>query len=150
VRRRIGKGQPLKDPDRLVANIKTAPAEEVASLAADQAKGNLVLLSLFDDELTGGFDDVRVEAAAQSTVGRDDDEERSRTGRCRDAQQRMCLLLDTRDETVQHFQHALRERPCRDDAFLRAPQTRRRDHLHRLGDLLRRLDGADPAAEVNE
>ena len=35
-------------------------------------------------------------------------------------------------------------------AILRAPQTRRSDHLHRLGDLLRRLDGANPAAEVNE
>ena len=62
-----------------------------------------------------------------------------------------CASWSTRDDqAVQHFQHALRERPRRDDAFLRAPQARRGDHLHRLGDLLRRLDGADPAAEVYE
>jgi len=34
--------------------------------------------------------------------------------------------------------------------YLRAAQARGRDHLHRLGDLLRRLDRADPASEVNQ
>src|SRR5271157_217022 len=39
-------------------------------------------------------------------------------------------------------------RPRRYDRALRPPQLRYRDHLHRLGDLLRRLDGSDPVSEV--
>jgi hypothetical protein len=35
-------------------------------------------------------------------------------------------------------------------ALLGAAQPRGGDHLHRLGDLLRRLDGADPAADIQE
>jgi hypothetical protein len=109
-----------------------------------------VLLTLFDDELPGGLDDVRVEAAAQSAVRADDNQQRPRAGRGGHTQQRVCVLIDARHQAVQHFQHALRERPRRDDAFLRAPQARRGDHLHRLGNLLRRLDGANSATEVNE
>ena len=36
------------------------------------------------------------------------------------------------------------------DPLLGAPELRRRDELHRAGDLLRRLDGADPAPDVLE
>jgi hypothetical protein len=37
-----------------------------------------------------------------------------------------------------------------DDALLRAAQLRRGDHFHRLGDLLRVLDRADPATQIDE
>ena len=60
------------------------------------------------------------------------------------------VVLDARRQAVQHRQHALRERPRGDDALLRALQARGGDHLHRLGDLLRRLDRADPATQVDE
>ena len=32
--------------------------------------------------------------------------------------------------------------------ILRTPKLRRGDHLHRLGDLLRRLDGGDPVSQI--
>ena len=37
-----------------------------------------------------------------------------------------------------------------DDAIVRAPHSRRRDHLHCLGDLLRRLDGANAPADIDK
>ena len=60
------------------------------------------------------------------------------------------VLLDAADQPVEHHQHPLRERPRGDDAILRALEARGRDHLHRLGDLLRRLDRADPATQVDK
>ena len=107
-------------------------------------------LSLVDDELAGGLDDVRVEAAAQAAVAGDHDQQRPALSGGGDAQQRVRVLIDARYQAVEHVQHPLRERPRRDDALLRAPQARGRDHLHRLGDLLRRLDRADPATEVDQ
>jgi hypothetical protein len=105
---------------------------------------------IVDDELAGRLDDVRIETSAQPSIGGDHDEQRAPVRRRRHAQQRVGVLIDPRDEPIKDLQHALRERPGRDDALLRASQARRRDHLHRLGDLLRRLDGADPPAEVYE
>jgi hypothetical protein len=62
----------------------------------------------------------------------------------------MRVGLDARHQAVQDAQHPLRERARRHDAVLRALEARGRDHFHRLGDLLRRLDRADPATEVNQ
>src|SRR4030095_10875037 len=95
-RRRIREREPLKNPGRLVANVEAAPAEEVTPLPSDQTKRDLVLLTLFDDELPGGLDDVRVEAAAQSAVRADDNQQRPRSGRGGNTQQRVCVLIDAR------------------------------------------------------
>jgi hypothetical protein len=48
----------------------------------------------------------------------------------------------------EHAQHLDRERARLLDALLRAAQPRRGDHLHRLRDLLRRLDRADAPPDV--
>ena len=62
-----------------------------------------------------------------------------------------CAAGSTRDaRLLEHAPHLGRERPRLLDALLRAAQPRRGHHLHRLGDLLRRLDRADPAPDVNE
>ena len=51
-------------------------------------------------------------------------------------------------EIGQHRLDLLGVRPRRFDRALRPPQLRNRDHLHSLGDLLRRFDGGDPVSEV--
>ena len=57
----------------------------------------------------------------------------------------------TRDATLpEHALHLHRIRPRVDDALLRAAQLRRGDHFHGLGDLLRVLDRADPASEIDQ
>ncbi len=98
------------------------------------------------------LDHVGVEAAAQAAVGGDHDqqrlaararhrafvEQRMRPGSTRDAR-----LFSTRSICVANG------RACW-IALLRAAQPRRRDHLHRLGDLLRRLDRADAAPDVDK
>ena len=48
----------------------------------------------------------------------------------------------------QNRAHALRIGTGRLGRLLRAPKLRRGDHLHRLGDLLRRLDGGDPVLQI--
>ena len=68
--------QSLEDAHRLVADVEPAATEEVAALAADQPKRDLAPLSFFDDELPGGLDDVRVEAATQTAVRGDHDQQR--------------------------------------------------------------------------
>ncbi len=47
------------------------------------------------------------------------------------------------------IERLLRERPEAHDAVLAPPELRRRDHLHGLGDLLRRLDRPDPPSNIN-
>jgi hypothetical protein len=59
-------------------------------------------------------------------------------------------LFDARADVRQHAPGLARERPRRDDPVLRAAQLRRGHHLHGLRDLLRRLDGADAPAHVDE
>jgi hypothetical protein len=62
----------------------------------------------------------------------------------------MYVLIDSRHEAVQNLEHPLREGARGNDALLRPSQTRGGDHLHRLRDLLRRLDRANAAPEVNQ
>ena len=63
-------------------------------------------------------------------------------------EQRVRRRVDARREAVQHAQHLRGERPRLLNPLLRAAQLRRGDHLHRLGDLLRRLHRADAAADI--
>src|SRR4030095_1413134 len=67
--------QSLENPHCLVANFESAPAEEVASLAADESKRYLTPARLVDDDLARRLDHIRVEAAAESAVTRDDDQQ---------------------------------------------------------------------------
>ena len=98
----------------------------------------------------GRLDDVGVEAAAQAAVGGDHEEQRLAAGaRLARSSSSGCAAGSTRDARLFSTRSICgRERPRLLDALLRAAQPRRRDHLHGLGDLLRRLDRADPAADV--
>ena len=51
-------------------------------------------------------------------------------------------------EVREHGLDLIGEGPRGFGGDLGAAQLRRRDHLHRLGDLLRRFDGGDPVSEV--
>ena len=62
----------------------------------------------------------------------------------------LAARVDPAREPIEHPQHLGRERPAVLDPILRAPQLRRRDHFHGLGDLLRRLDRADAAADIEQ
>jgi hypothetical protein len=58
--------------------------------------------------------------------------------------------IDAAGETVQHALHPLGEGAGPDDAILSAAQLRCRDHLHGLGDLLRRFHRANAPPEVKQ
>ena len=59
-------------------------------------------------------------------------------------------LSDAARQVVEDAQHLSRVRTAADDALLRLAQLRRRDHLHGLRDLLRRLDRADAPTNVDQ
>ena len=58
--------------------------------------------------------------------------------------------IDAPGNAVEDPEHLRGERPGLLDAILRAPELRRRDHLHGLGDLLRRFHRADATADVQQ
>src|SRR5262245_16008549 len=115
----IGERETLEDSRGLVADVESAAPEEIAPLSPDQTERHFAP-TLCPDEMACGFDHVRVEAAAESAVRSDDDEQHRRTLVDRRSQQRMRILIDAGNEAVEHSQHALCERARRDHALLRA------------------------------
>ena len=148
---RVAEREALEHAHLLMAHVEAAAAEKVAPFASDQPKRDIVgRPALGEDELLRGLDDIGIEASAQTAVGGDDDEERTALRLLRSAEQRMRPGIDPADQTVEHLQHALRKRACRHDTILRPPQARGGDHLHRLGNLLRRLHRADAATQIKQ
>src|SRR5204862_5479788 len=66
---RVAERHLLEDADGLVAHVEAAAAEEVSSFAANQAERNVAAGRLVEDELARRFDDIRLEAAAQTAIG---------------------------------------------------------------------------------
>ena len=64
-------------------------------------------------------------------------------------QQRVDGRIDSGRHAAQHAPHLPRVGPRVRDPLVRAAQLRCGDHLHRLGDLLRVLDRADPTPEID-
>src|SRR2546428_8097909 len=58
--------------------------------------------------------------------------------------------IDAAGQAVQHARHLPGARPRAHHALLGAAQLRRRDHLHGLGDLLRRFHGADAPPDIDQ
>ena len=93
--------------------------------------------------------DLAVEAAAQAALGRADDQQmRVVLAGAGHQRRRVAAAADGIGDVGQHRAHPLRIGTRRLGSFLRTAQLRRGDHLHRLGDLLRRLDRGDTVAEV--
>src|SRR5688572_22196160 len=118
-------------------------------LTPDEPQRHLACPPLVHDELARPLDDVRVEAPAEPAICGYDDEQRPAGGGTL-AKERMRVWIDARGKAIQDAGHALCVRTRRDDPILRALETRRGNHLHRFGNLLRRFDGADSPAQVNE
>ena len=104
--------------------------------------------ALAAQELEGPAQDVRVEGAGEPLVGGDDDE--SLRGPSRRTSSGCASSPSAPDQGAEQLRHLVGVGPRREDALLGAPQLRRGDELHRAGDLLRRLDGADPPPDVPE
>ncbi len=95
--------------------------------------------------------DRRVERAAQSALGGADHEQMHAVAAGAGEQPRRRVeVADRGGDVAEHLVHALGIGPRRLGRRLRAPQLRGRDHLHGLGDLLRRLGGGDAHAHVLE
>jgi hypothetical protein len=58
--------------------------------------------------------------------------------------------IDPRRQAIEHAEHLIRKRSRGQNSLLRPTELRRRDHLHRLGDLLRRPHRANAASDVNQ
>ena len=147
---RSGRGRPLRTspskPRRLKKSRPLRPTSASATSAAS------LLLRVIERAAGGGLDDVGVEAAAQAAIGGDDDQQQgARSIPAGSSQQRVRRShrrasqgeLNTRSISCAYGR-------LRANALLRAAQLRRRDHLHGLRDLLRRLDRADAAPDVNK
>ena len=93
--------------------------------------------------------DRGVERAAEAALGGADDEQVASVG-AGAGEQRAALRRrdDARARLAEHRRHALGVGPRGLGRHLGAAQLRRRDHLHGLGDLLRRLHGGDAVAQV--
>ena len=95
--------------------------------------------------------DRGIERAAQAALGGADDQQVRLVG-AGAAQQRGRAIEPATDagDIAQHRVHALGVGTRGLGRRLGAAQLRRRDHLHRLGDLLRRLGGGDADPHVLE
>ena len=95
--------------------------------------------------------DRRVERAAQAALGGADHQQMHLVLAGAGQQPRRRIDVgDGRGDVAQHLLHALGIGPRGFGRRLRAAQLRRRDHLHGLGDLLRRLGRGDADAHVLE
>ena len=94
-----------------------------------------------------GADDVGVERTRQTTLGGDDHQHVDLILAGAGEQGRGALTTRARGEAGDHALDPLGVRATSHRRFLRAAQLGGGDHLHRLGDLLRRLDRADADLE---
>src|SRR5207247_813239 len=71
---RVRELQRLKQVDLLVTDVEAAAREEIAAAPADEPERDLPV-RILGDERPGRLDHVRIEAAAQAAVRRDDEEQ---------------------------------------------------------------------------
>ena len=92
--------------------------------------------------------DGGVEGAAQPALARADQKQMNLVRAGADQKTRALTVGRGSGQIRQHRFDLLGIGPRRFYGALRPPQLRDRDHLHRLGDFLRRLDRGDPVPEV--
>ena len=131
--------------DVVRANGRRALLVVVEALPADDNERSVFPLPR-DEDLTLP-DDARVERAAKSAVGRQHDEQHPRRLRGTRLYEPVLAQTRLRREVGDHLTQLLPEGAPLNDGVLRATQLRRRDHFHRLRDLLRAADGRDPLAD---
>src|SRR5512146_2609052 len=145
----VGMGQRPQDVHVLLSELHLAPAEEIAGLAPHREHDDLLVpVAVVVEEPVGRPQQVRVEPSAQAPVRGDHQEGQLRPLPRR--QERMAPFLRPAGDRLHDFAHLPGVRPRGRDGVLRPLELRRRHHLHRLGDLLRALDAADPLADHTE
>ena len=132
--------------------LRKKTAQLFVALAADAE--DLDLLA-FGQQRIGALarqpDDRRVERAAQAALGGADQEQMHLLAAgSREQPRRRAEVADRSGDAAEHLAHALGIGPRSLGGGLGAPQLGGRHHLHRLGDLLRRLGGGDAHAHVLE
>ncbi len=126
------------------------PAQDVIALAADrQDLHRLAFPDQLQSMIAGKADDGRVEATCKTTLTSCNDEKVNLIAAGPGQKQwRFSIAGIGGGQAGQHLVHAFRVGTCSLGRLLRTAQLRRGDHLHRLGDLLRRLDGGDPVFQI--
>ena len=138
--------------DHLDDLLRILAAELIGALAADaEDLDGLALADQRVDLLTRQANDRRVERAAQAALGGADHQQMDLILAGAGQQLRRGIDVGHRaGDVAEHLLHALRIGPRGLGRGLCAAQLRRRDHLHGLGDLLRRLGRGDADAHVFE
>jgi hypothetical protein len=138
--------------DRLDDLPRELAAQLVEALAADAE--DLDLLTLADQRvgvLAREPHDRGIERPAQAALGGADYQQMHAVAAGAGEQPgRGIAAFDRRGDRAEHLAHALGVRARGFGRRLGAAQLARRDHLHGLGDLLRRLGGGDAHAHVLE
>jgi len=137
-----------------VEDLDRAPLPEVVRLLAegDQADRGALLLLLAQERAHGAVH-VRVEPAGKALVAAHGDHDDVLLVAPLEERMSGRAVLVRGDPRRDGGERRLERRGVgtrREDAVLRAAQLRRRDHLHRLRDLLRVLHAADPAPDVDQ
>ncbi len=106
----------------------------------------------FSEELTSMITrktrNLAVETAAKATFCSRDDEQMHVVLARTSHQCRCVFAAHVLRDISEDGTHALRVRPCSLRSFLGTAQLRCGDHLHRLGDFLRRLDRGDTVSQI--
>ena len=142
-------GMPVIEPRKNINELRTdrdrtAP-EEVAAFAADHDQTER-LAAVISYEGLSRANDVGIESAAQTTIGRNDYQQNAflRT----DLEQRMRYVFDADSQIAQNISQLKCVGARTEDTFLGTPQFRRGYGLHGFSDLLRVLDRTDPAPNI--
>src|SRR2546422_6292174 len=145
--------QPPEEPDVVLAGLDPAPLREVAPAPSDGGElDRLVFVALFHQEPLRAPDDVRVEAAAEAAVAREQ-HHFDAAGGFAHLHQRVGRDLRRRPRSRQRAEQLVQRLgigPGPHHRVLSAAQLGRGNQLHRLGDLLRvphRLDAVADGAE---
>ncbi|MNL46936.1 hypothetical protein D3C87_1696880 [compost metagenome] len=124
--------------------------QNVVALAADRQDLDCLALR---DELQGMIarqtNDRGVETAGKAALAGGNDQEMNLILAGSGKQKRCTRIAGVGSRKArQYLVHPLCVRTGGFGRFLRTTQLRRGDHFHRLGDLLRRLDGGDPVLQI--
>ena len=116
--------------------MTTAKGRDVSAPTAEREMNLLPVAPRLFQPAVDRLDEVVVEAAAESLVGRDDDEQNVFDLRA-DGEQRMRRRLDARREPADQLLEFLRINERLALRVHRLVQAARRDHFHGLGDFSR-------------
>ncbi len=136
----------LAGQTHVFAHDLSTAAIEIPAFSADRHEFDFLVGVLLKKSLRG-FQQVGIKSSTQTFVGSYQDRQIAFVT-ARIEQWMVELFRSLRGQFAQDFAHLVGKRTRIDNAILRAFQFRRRDHLHRFGDLLSVLDRLNAPANV--